>query len=112
MKELQNFATASITDKTEVSVKQKKQVEKMFIGDIVPNNGHKIWKINKETLEVEEAKYLNTAYIIGGENKKEVLVLEGFHYVSALNKKNALKLYKQNRIGGKDTDKNPLKIGY
>jgi hypothetical protein len=99
-------------DKVEVSIKQRKQVEKKFIGDIVPNNGHKIWKINKETLEVTEAKYLNTAYVIGSDNKKEILVQEDFHYVSALNKKNAIKLYNQNRLGGKDIDKQPLKLGY
>lgn len=99
-------------NKVEVSIKQRKQIEKKFIGDIIPNNGHKIWKIHKETLEVSEAKYLNTAYIMGSDNKKEILVQDDFHYVSALNKKNALKLHNQNRIGGKDINKDPLTLGY
>lgn len=97
-------------DKLEISVKQKKQIEKKFIGDIVPHNGHKMWKINQETLEIEEVKYSNTAYQISGNNNKEVLVLDGFWYVSALNKKNALKLFSKGKIGGKEIDKNPLKF--
>lgn len=99
-----------IKDKTEVSIKQKKQVEKKLIGDIVPNNGHKTWKINKETLEIEEAKYLNTAFHIGKENKREILVTDGFEYVSALNKKNALKLFAKGKVGGKEIIENPLTL--
>ncbi len=99
-------------DKLEISVKQKKQIEKQFIGDIIPHNGHKIWKINKETLEIEEAKYLNTTFYIGQENKKEILVNDGFEYVSALNKKNALKLFTKGKIGGIEISKNPLKLNY
>ena len=99
-------------DKLEISIQQKKQIEKKLIGDIVPNNGHKIWKINEETMEVEEAKYLNNAFIIGTENKKEILITNGFFYVSALNKKNALKLYRKGKVGGKDIDKDPLKLAY
>lgn len=99
-------------DTLEVTIKQKKQVEKKLIRDIVPHNGHKIWKINKETLEIEEAKYLNTAFFIGKENKKEILVVDGFEYVSALNKKNALKLYSKGKVGGKDINEKPLKLTY
>lgn len=97
-------------DKLEISIKQKKQIEKKFIGDIKPHNGHKMWKINQETLEIEEAKYINTAYQMNGNNKKEILVIDGFWYVSALNKKNALKLFSKGKIGGKEIDVNPLKL--
>ena len=99
-------------EQLEVSVKQKKQVEKKLIGDIMPHNGHKIWKINKETLEIEEAEYLNTDFFIGKENKKEILVVDGFEYVSALNKKNALKLFTKGKVGGKEIIENPLKLTY
>jgi hypothetical protein len=97
-------------DQLEVAIKQKKQVEKKLIGDIMPHNGHKIWKINKETLEIEEAKYLNTAFYVGKENKKEILVTDGFEYVSALNKKNALKLFAKGKVGGKEIIENPLTL--
>lgn len=97
-------------DQLEVTIKQKKQVEKKLIGDIMPHNGHKIWKINKETLEIEEAKYLNTAFYVGKENKKEILVTDGFEYVSALNKKNALKLFAKGKVGGKEIIENHLTL--
>lgn len=97
-------------NKLEVTINQKKQIEKRFIGDVIPYNGHKIWKINKETLKVEEAKYTNTTYNISGENKKEIIVIEGFEYVSALNKKNALKLFSKGKFGGKEVIEDPLKL--
>lgn len=96
--------------KTEVSVKQKKQVEHELIGKIIPHEGHKIWQINKQTLEIEEAKYSNATYVLGGENKKEIITKDGYAYVSALNKKNALKKYNQGRNGTKNIDENPIKL--
>lgn len=99
-------------DKLEISIQQKKQVEKKFINDIVPHNGHKIWKINEDTLEVEEAKFSNVTFVLNSENKKEIIIQNGFSYVSALNKKNALKLYNQGKIGGKDIDDKPLNFAH
>lgn len=96
--------------KTELSVKQKKQVEHELIGNIIPHEGHIVWQINKETLEVSEAKYSNATYVLGGENKKEIIVKDGFYYVSALNKSNALRKFKQGKNGSKEIDKNPLKL--
>lgn len=106
MKELNNFK------KTEQSVKQQKQEErkKKLIGQIIPHNGHTIFKINEETLEVSEPKYIQKAWIFNGENKPEVLVEEGFYYVSALNEKNAIKKYKQGRNGSKEISSNPINI--
>lgn len=106
MKELNNFK------QTEQSVKQQKQEErkKKLIGQIIPYNGHSIFKINEETLEVSEPKYIQKAWIFNGENKPEVLVEEGFFYVSALNERNALKKYKQGRNGSKDILDAPLSL--
>jgi len=36
-----------------------------------------------------------------GENKKEIIVKDGFVYIAALNKKNALKKYNKGSNGGK-----------
>ena len=88
--------------KIEVSVKQKKQIEHQLIGNLVPHDGHKIWEINKETLEIKEAKFTNTTYQMFGDNKKEIIVKDGFSYVSALNKNNALKKHKNGLSGGKE----------
>jgi hypothetical protein len=98
--------------KTEQSVKQQKQEErkKKLIGQIIPHNGHSIFKINEETLEISEPKYIKKAWIFNGENKPEVLVEKGFFYVSALNEKNALKKYNQGRNGSKDISDAPLSL--
>jgi predicted nuclease with TOPRIM domain len=86
----------------EISVKKKQQKEKEFIGTIIPHEGHTIYQINDETLEIEKAKFSNTTFIFGGENKKEILIMKGCTYVSALNKKNALKKYKKGLNGSKN----------
>jgi hypothetical protein len=69
MKELELKAKTKI----EISVKQKKQIEHELIGKIIPHEGHIIWQINKETLEIEKVKFSNATYHLGGENKKEVM---------------------------------------
>ena len=97
MKELENNKPD-----TEISVKQKKQVEHELIGSLVPHEGHVIWKINKETLEVEKAKFSIISWSATGEPKKQLVTQDGYAYVAALNKKNALKKYHQGRSGGKE----------
>ena len=96
--------------KIEVSVNKKKQVEHELIGEIEMYDGHTIWQINNETLEVEKAKFSNATYHFAGDNRKEIIVKQGYSYVSALNKKNALRKFKQGRNGGKPIDKEPLKL--
>ena len=106
MKELESNTKV----KTELSVKQKKQIEHELVGKIIPHEGHVIWQINKETLEIEKAKFSNATYVYGGENKKEIIVKDGFAYISALNKKNALKKYKQGKNGSREVDDSPLQL--
>jgi hypothetical protein len=97
MKELENKK-----ENIEISVKQKKQVEHELIGKIIPHHGHIIWEINKETLEVTKAKFSSASYQMFGDIKKEIIVKEGFYYVSALNTKNALKKYLKGKNGSKE----------
>lgn len=97
-------------NKTEISVKQQKQVEYEYVGNITPHDGHSIWEINVETLEIAKAKYANSTYVFGGENKNEIVIKKGHSYVSALNKKNALKKYKEGKTGGKPITVEPLTI--
>ena len=96
--------------KIEISIKQKKQIEHELINKIVPYNGHVVWEINNETLEVEKAKFSNATYHFGGENKKEIIVKKGYTYISALNKENALKKFKHNKNGSKPINKEPLSM--
>ncbi len=108
MKEIEQKLKTNV----ELSVKQKKQVEHELIGKIIPHDGHTIWQINNETLEVDKAKYSNTTYVYGAENKKEIIIKDGFSYVSALNKTNALKKHKKGTNGSREINENPIKIGY
>jgi len=96
--------------KIEVSVKQKKQIEHNLIGKVVPHEGHVIWQINKVTLEIEKAKFSNATYVFGGENKKEIITKEGFAYISSLNKRNALKHFKNGTNGSKEINNDPLQL--
>jgi len=96
--------------KIEISVKQQKQVEYEYVGQIIPHEGHCIWEINNQTLEIQKAKYSNSTYVFGGENKSEIVIKKGYSYVSALNKKGALKKYKEGKTGGKQITTNPLSL--
>ena len=87
------------------------QKEKEFIGKIIPHAGHKVWEINDENLDIELAKYEVQTFIIGkNHNNPEIIIRNGFSYVSALNKSNALKKYKQGINGSKEAILNPLKL--
>ena len=98
-------------NKIEISVKQKKQQEYQLIDKIVPHPGHTIWKINNETLEIEKAKFVNSVtFFVGEAPKKEILIIEGYTYVSALSKKTALKKFKNGENGSVPMLKEPLKL--
>lgn len=95
----------------ELSVKQKKQVEYELIGKIIPHENHTIWQINIETLEITKAKFSNATFVvIGQQNKKELIIKDGHYYVSALNKKNALKKFHKGENGSKEISKYILSL--
>lgn len=98
-----------ITTGIELSIKKKKAIEHELIGVIVPHSGHTLWKINKETFEISVAEYSKTNYTFGSEeNNPRVIIKEGYAYVSALNKQNALKKYKKGQTGSKPVEDKPL----
>jgi hypothetical protein len=98
MKELENRSK----DKMEISVQKKQQKEKELIGKLIPHPGHRVWEINIDTLEVEEAKYEQKhTFIFGQNNNREIIVRKGFAYIAALNKKSALKKYVKGENGSK-----------
>jgi hypothetical protein len=107
MKELQNIKADT---NIEVSVKQKKEVEITYTNSLIPYSGHKIWEINKETLEVKEAKFHNKDFYLGSANKKEIIKKPNCEYVSALNKENALKKYKKGVNGGRISEGRKLVV--
>lgn len=74
-------------EEIQISIKQNQEKELRLIDKIYPHNGHKMFKINNDTLEVSEAEYSNATYHLLDGLKKEVIVLNGYTYISALNKK-------------------------
>jgi hypothetical protein len=64
-----------------------------FRGSFKPKPGHKLFKYNHLTKEIDEAKYelLPADFKNPKKVKKKVVMEEGCSYISALNKKNALK---------------------
>lgn len=97
-------------EKLEIVANQKKQIEHEYIGLIVPYDGHKMWEIEIATGNIKEAKYSNTTFNAFGENKKEIIVKEGFLYVSALNQKNAFKKAIKGVPSGKKINPQPMKL--
>ena len=98
-------------DKMEISVQKKQQKEKELVGKIIPHAGHKVWEIDDENLEIKEAKYEQQNFIFGIQNSNpEIIIRNGFSYVSALNKKSALKKYKQGTNGSKEMGNMEIKL--
>lgn len=98
-------------NKMELSIQKKQQKEKELIGKIIPHAGHKMYEINNETLDIELAEFELKTFIIGRNHPNpEIITRIGYSYVSAMNKTNALKKYKQGLNGSKELIKNPLKI--
>lgn len=96
-------------NKTEISIQKKIQIEKELIGKIIPHGGHRIYEINKKTLEVKVAEYIrHTSFTFNNfskeqvDNNPEILCHSDYAYVSALNGKNALKQYRKGNNGSKD----------
>lgn len=75
---------------------EKKGPESNFLGSISPKKGHRLFQLDTETGEVTEAhvegKLIETP---DGrkEIRKQVFIREKFLYISALNKKNAIKRF-------------------
>lgn len=107
MKELDKKETDKIENVKQVSI-EKKQV---LIGRNIPHNGHKVWEYNKETNEIilatitdvnkvypTKLKTNNINYYAKHkiETKGKVQVQKNCIYITALNKKNVIKILKRN----------------
>lgn len=102
MKELE---TQSGIGDIEIVNEVKKEIEKQlkYVGHVRPHSGHKCFEINLKTGEANLAEFKEEAIsfedakngIVSG--KKKIIIKEDCVYITALNKKNAIKkLYKKN----------------
>lgn len=88
---------------TQVTAKDKVVLEKQAqqetsvvkIMTIVPKRGHTLFEINAKTKEVSPAEFDTSVVDFMGNKKRTVIIKEGYDYVSALNKKNALRIHQK-----------------
>jgi|TARA_R110001583_G_scaffold101263_3_gene247695 hypothetical protein len=97
-KELQN----NIKEKQEISLEKDVEKKAELVGRIFPHNNHQVFEINNKTLCIELAKFEYDNYVFNkGVINKKIVIHKDCSYVSALNKKNALKKFKKGNNGSK-----------
>ena len=110
---------------TKVTIEQSKEQEQEsrieFDTRIIPHQGHTVFEINTKTLDVVKAQFEETDLIFDPKYTKgkmlnverKIIKKEGFVYVSALNKKNAIKNYHKGCNGSSiDFNKEYLELDY
>jgi len=97
-------------EKTELSIKQVKEIKHELIDKIIPYDNHTIWEINDKTKEIKKAQFSDVTYTFGGEIKREIIIKKNHSYIGALNKKNAFKKHDKGENGSKPINENPLEL--
>lgn len=101
-------ANLNTKEKTELSVQQEQEYQLKLHTTIFSHPNHILWEIDTKTLKVREATF--EAQDIEIDLSKEVsvftprgkvIIRQGCVYVSALNKKNALKKYRKGENGSR-----------
>jgi len=67
-----------------------------FLGSVNPSRGHRLYQLDTETGEISEAQIEGRIALLPDgrqELRKQVFIRDKFLYVSALNKKNAVKRF-------------------
>ena len=75
---------------------ENKEPEAKLLGSISPNKGHRLFQLDTETGEVTEAHVEGKLVEMPDgrkEIRKQVFIRDKFLYISALNKKNAIKRF-------------------
>lgn len=75
---------------------EKKEPETKLLGSISPKKGHRLFQLDTETGEVTEAHVEGKLVEMPDgrkEIRKQVFIRDKFLYISALNKKNAIKRF-------------------
>ena len=98
----------NLKEKTELSVSQEQEYRETLETTIFSHPNHTLWEIEVSTLNIQEATYEEKDIEIDLSKdisvftpRGKVIVKSGYAYVSALNKKNALKKYNSGNNGSK-----------
>jgi hypothetical protein len=77
-------------------IKENTEPTSNFVGSVTPNRGHIVYQLDTETGEVTEAHVEGRVIELPNgrtEIRKQIFIRDKFLYVSALNKKNAVKRF-------------------
>jgi hypothetical protein len=99
MKELETHLKINDSERVELNVKKKKEVQHSLMGTIKPKIGHFIWELNEETGVIKKAEYKRDTTVIFGANipTEELIINPDCIYIPSLNAKNAKKKYLKNK---------------
>lgn len=101
---LSDFEKDKVKDKIEITKQQQAEIQKVFDSRITPHENHILFEfnLNKRTIELAvfepEIKDIHWNDAINGNFKKQnkkVIKKENSVYISALNKENAIKIFKR-----------------
>lgn len=79
-------------------IKPVKQEKLKRLGSIKIYKGHTLWEINVKTGEINEAEFNEDSKAVfgkKGKTAKKLIIKKGMYYESALNRKNALRKFKE-----------------
>jgi hypothetical protein len=80
--------------RTEVVKEIPVEKKMVFVGSIIPGDGHKIWEWDSNTNVISLAEF-EAHVTLGGGSKSRVITKDGCLYCSALNRKNAEKQFRR-----------------
>ncbi len=96
----------NVKNNIEVSIEQEQKYQQKHIGSIHPHRGHTLFEVNLATGKIDTAEFQQKDYVVGsdlnsGEARKKVIMKQDCVYISALNKRNALKKFMNRKVGDK-----------
>jgi hypothetical protein len=77
-------------------IKENAEPTNKFVGSVTPSRGHRVYQLDTETGEITEAHVEGKLIELpNGRNeiRKQIFIRDKFLYVSALNKRNAVKRF-------------------
>lgn len=77
-------------------MKENTEPTSNFVGSVTPSRGHRVYQLDTETGEITEAHVEGKIIDLPNgrtEIRKQIFIRDKFLYVSALNKKNAVKRF-------------------
>lgn len=93
---LQDFNPEFDKDKIEIVNQEQENYQLNNLGSLLLKNGMKIFEINIKEKTIEDAQYDDEVYkVFEKTTNRKIIVKENCVYITAINKKNAVRKFKQ-----------------